>query len=101
MTHIVISIKDIEKQIELLTKQWAEEKLAQPYPDENQINYLTHELDFLNRLRRTPTQISLDEKSIEEKALKAIRETSMIIAGRKYRASDIQLGYEQALKDLI
>lgn len=46
-------------------------------------------------------QISLNEEDIEEKALNAIRKTTMVIAGRTYKVSDIQLGYEQALKDLL
>lgn len=100
-THVIIPIADIEKQIKSLKKQLEEEK-AKSYPDNSQIEYLTHEIDFLERLSRTPTKISLDEKDIEKKAAIAMTgRYDLKDTNNQIGAGGFISGYKQALNELL
>ncbi|HEY9485220.1 MAG TPA: hypothetical protein VIQ04_01135 [Nitrososphaeraceae archaeon] len=94
-THIIIPIKDIESEIEIL-------KLEQEgSPTMSRLSKIVSLTDILMKGK----QISLDEKDIEEKATKAIEDktkripvpTSIWMAEiRQYEEC-----YKQALKDLL
>jgi len=88
MTHLLIPIKDIEKQIaELRTRH---------------NTYARKKADSLERLIKTSKQISLNEEDIEEKINLLYPEPhandSIQIV---YKWSGKKEGYKQALKDLL
>lgn len=79
MTHILIKIEDIKDRINNIHTSGDE--------------YDKGAIDVMNSFLKTGKQISLDEKDIEEKAIKN---------SRGYDAQSVAINcYKQALKDLL
>lgn len=97
MTHILISIKDIEK---LLLEYQKEIKEAAQSQDKTKFTKFVGKHYGLKRVYDIGKQISLDEKDVEEKA-----KTHFPFKGFENSNNSAKelgrIGYKQALKDLL
>lgn len=94
-THILIPIKDIEQQIKIIRQAIAS---AVKTKDAQLQFLLEEEIERKHYILRLGKQISLDENDIKKKA-KSSHKLFNKLNGKFH--DHYQVGYEQALKDLL